>query len=91
MSVYGPFAAGDHMVQKPPYWRANCALGHLKQRKFKLSCFVLDIPVRNLLTSIAVFVPCDRQLQRAHRWDGKMAVTSREIRLTTDRHTPKVV
>ena len=42
----GPFAAGDHLVQKPPYWRANCTLGHLKQIKFKLSCFVLDVPVR---------------------------------------------
>ena len=30
------FAASDHMIQKPPYWRANCPLGHLKQRKFKL-------------------------------------------------------
>ena len=27
----GPFAAGDHMLQTPPYWRANCALGHLKR------------------------------------------------------------
>ena len=30
-----PFAAGDHMVQKPPNWRANCALGHLKQSNLK--------------------------------------------------------
>ena len=28
--------------------------------------FVLDVPVRSLLSSMADFVPCDRQLQRAH-------------------------
>ena len=44
----------------------NCALGHLKQRKFKLRCSVLDVPVRNLLSSRAIFVPCDRQLQSAY-------------------------
>ena len=27
----GSFAAGDHMVQKPPFWRAKYALGRLKQ------------------------------------------------------------
>ena len=26
-----PFAGYDHMVQNPPYWNANCALGHPKQ------------------------------------------------------------
>ena len=31
-----PFAGYDHMVQKPPYWNTNCALGHSKQRRFKL-------------------------------------------------------
>ena len=66
LATNGPFAAGDHIVQKPPHWRANCALGHIKQRKFKFGCFVLDVPVRNLLSSMAVFVPCDHQLQRAH-------------------------
>ena len=25
------FAVNDHMVQKPPCWRANCPLGHPKQ------------------------------------------------------------
>ena len=28
--------------------------------------FVLDVPVRSLLSSMADFVPCDRQMQRAH-------------------------
>ena len=55
----GPLQDSDHMVQKPPYWDANCPLGHLKQRKFRLTSFVLDVPVRNLRPSMAVFVPCD--------------------------------
>ena len=54
----GPLQVSDHMVQKRPYWDANCPLGHLKQRKFKLSCFVEDVPVRNLRSSMAIFVPC---------------------------------
>ena len=29
--------------------------------------FVLKVPLRNLLTSIYNFVPCDRIVQRAHR------------------------
>ena len=37
-------------------WRENYVLGHKKQTKVKLSCFVLDVPVRNLLSSIAVLV-----------------------------------
>ena len=32
----------------------------------KLSCFVLDVLVGSLLSSMAVFVPCDRKLQRAY-------------------------
>ena len=28
--------------------------------------FVLEVPLRNLLTSIYNFVPCDRIVQRAH-------------------------
>ena len=36
-----PFAVYDHMVQKPPCWRANYPLGHPKQKniKVKLLCF----------------------------------------------------
>ena len=49
----------DHMVQKPPYWNANYPVGHLKQRKFRLTSFVLDVPVGNLGSNMAVFVPCD--------------------------------
>ena len=28
--------------------------------------FALEVPLRNLLTNISVFVPCDRIVQRAH-------------------------
>ena len=31
LSVNGSFAAGDQMVQKPPHWATNGALGHPKQ------------------------------------------------------------
>ena len=27
----GPLHVSDHMLQKPPYWNANCALGHLNK------------------------------------------------------------
>ena len=61
------------MVQNPPYWNANCALGHSKERSKKedlslndLSRFVLDVPVRSLRSSMADFVPCDSILQRAY-------------------------
>ena len=57
-----PFAVYDHMVQKPPCWRANYPLEHPKQKNIKLSRFVLDVPVGSLLSSMAVFVPCDRKL-----------------------------
>ena len=68
---YGPFAADSHMVQNPPCWRASYALGHPKQSDFIQSnlnfrCFVLDVPVRNVLSSMLDVVPCDRQLQKAH-------------------------
>ena len=61
-----PFAVYDHMVQKPPCWRANYPLGHPKQKNIKLSCFIWDVPVGSLLSSMAVFVPCDRKLQRVY-------------------------
>ena len=54
----GEFAAGDHLVQKPPLWRANCGLSHRKQSNFIYILFVLDDAVFNLLSSVAVFVPC---------------------------------
>ena len=52
-----PFAVSGHMVQKTSCWRANCALGHRKQRKFKLSCFVFDVRGATLVSSKVFFVP----------------------------------
>ena len=62
IGMNGPFAVNGHMVQKIPCWRANYALGHPKQRKFKFDlmkslCF--GCPVRSLLSSKVFFVPCD--------------------------------
>ena len=71
-----PFAVFDHMEQKPPCWRANYPLGHPKQKNIKLSCFVLDVPVGSLLSSMALFVPRDRKLQRAY-YGGRRASSSR--------------
>ena len=52
--VMGPL----HLVI-PPYWRANCALGYLKQSNQIKMFFVLYGLVRNFLSSVAIFVPCD--------------------------------
>ena len=41
-------------------------LGHPKQSNLTSYSFVLDVPVGSLLSSMAVFVPCDRKLQRAY-------------------------
>ena len=41
-------------------------LGYPKQSKLTEFSFVLDVPVRNLLSSKVLFVPCDRKLQRAY-------------------------
>ena len=54
-----PLQVSDHMVQKPPYWNVNCALGHLKRSKIIKIFFVLDVPVGNLSPSMVVLVPCD--------------------------------
>lgn len=58
-------AVGPLQLVIPPYWRANCALEHLKQSN-QIKKFVLYGLVRNFLSSVAIFVPCDRQVQRAH-------------------------
>ena len=53
--VNGTFEAGDHIVQKPPYWSPNWGLGYLKNHlNLNFLKFVLDVPVRNLLFSIYV-------------------------------------
>ena len=38
-----------------------------KSRWTGTSCIVLEVPLRNLLTSICDFVPCGRIVQRAYR------------------------
>ena len=35
-------------------------------------CIVLEVPLRNLLTSIFNFVPCDRVVQRAYSFKSKL-------------------
>ena len=39
-----PFAVYDHMVRKPPCWRANCPLGHPKQSNLTLIFFCFGCP-----------------------------------------------
>ena len=46
------FAVYDHMVQKPPCWKAKSPLGHPKQKNIKLSSFVLDVSDGSLLSSM---------------------------------------
>ena len=56
----GPFAAAERSRgTKSPNWRANDALGHVKKRKFKFGGIVKYVPVRHLLSSLAI-VPRDR-------------------------------
>ena len=50
--------------------------------------FVLDIPVGGLLSSKAVFVPCDRKLQRAYsfpKWLHFFSCTSHNLVIPRDR------
>ena len=65
----GPFAACGHMVQnrhageQPVHWDIqNKATSSSQIYIF----FVLDVPVRSLLSSMVDFVPCNCLLQRAH-------------------------
>ena len=51
------------------------------------SCFVLEVPLCNLLTSMCDFVPCDRIVQRAYRteWSPIRSVIIRVITKSADR------
>ena len=42
------------MIQKPPYWSENDALGHVEQRKFNLTC-----PSVSFALQYGDFVPRD--------------------------------
>ena len=54
-----PFARSGQMVQNHTSWWASCAVELPKQRQ-------VQVPLRNLLTSMCDFVPCDRIVQRAY-------------------------
>ena len=62
----GPFAAERSRGTKSPNWRANDALGHVKQGKFKFGGFVQYMPVRHLLSSLAILYYVIAQLQGVH-------------------------
>ena len=47
-------------------WRANDALGHVEQIKFKYGGFVQDVPVNYLLHSMVILYQVFAQLQKAH-------------------------
>ena len=66
LSRDGSFAAERSRGTKSPNWRANGALGHVKQRKFKFGGFVKHVPVRHLLSSLAILYHVIAKLQRAH-------------------------
>ena len=56
-------------LHDPVTWYKNTYTGEqIAQWDFqnKGHCIVLEVPLRNLLTSIFNFVPCDRVVQRAY-------------------------
>ena len=55
----GLLQLSNHVVQKSWYWRANDALGHVKESRQVWIFFVQHVPVRHLLSSVAIFVPRD--------------------------------
>ena len=57
MKYIGPFAAERSCGTKSPNWRANDALGHVEQRKFKFGGFLIALQFGDLYHLIA-------QLQR---------------------------
>ena len=64
----GPIAAGDHMVQKPPYWRGNCTQQHLKQSNLtgNLNFLCFRCPSAQFSLQYGLFLPRGRQLQRPY-------------------------
>ena len=64
----GPFAAEQSRGTKSPYWRANDALGHVKESHQIWIFFVQHVPVRHLLSSMAILYHVIAQLQKAHLW-----------------------
>ena len=50
----GLLQLSNHVVQKSPYWRANDALVQVKQSHYIWIFFVQHVPVRHLLSSLAI-------------------------------------
>ena len=65
MHLMGLLQLSDHLVQKLPNWRANDALAHVEQRKFKYSGFV---PVRHLLRHVFLQVYPEMHATITHQY-----------------------
>ena len=63
-----PFARPGHVVKKIRSTGEQIAQWDFQN---KGRCIVLEVPLRNLLTSIFNFVPCDRFVQRAYTGEYK--------------------
>ena len=64
-----PFARSGHMVQNHTCWWTSCAVDFQNNATHTSQpgpAFVLEVPLRNLLTSMCDFAPCDRIVQRAY-------------------------
>ena len=55
---------------KSPYWRANDGLGHVKESHQIWIFFVQHVPVRHLLSSMAILYHVIAQLQMAHFFEN---------------------
>ena len=64
----GPFEAEQSRGTKSPYWRLNDALGHVKESHKIWIFFVQHVPVRHLLSSMAILYHVIAQLLKAHLW-----------------------
>ena len=62
----GPFAVEQSRGTKSPHWRANDALGHVKESHQIWIFFVQHVPVRHLLSSMAILYHVIAQLQKTH-------------------------
>ena len=65
-----PFARCGHMVQNHTYAGDQVAQWDFQNNATRSSppghAFALEVPLRNLLTSMCDYVPCDRIVQRVY-------------------------
>ena len=54
-----PLQDNDHMVTKTAILERKLRFGTSKTKQVNRNCLCLDVPVGNLRSSMAVFVPCD--------------------------------